>query len=275
MIVIKSILVHADASLSFALRLDLARRLAEQCDAVVTAAFAVTPQPLHYLTSLNAPEIALRIEQFDSERRARARATFEQALARSMLRLDWVDLGAEPVRAFSQAALYADMLVLGQQEPKDQPNDVPPEFVKSVLIESGRPALVVPYIGLPSTLGETILVAWQEAPESAHALAAAWPLLRSAAEVHVAVWSDREAGPGEAATRIEACLRAHGIAAKVHREESEPRELGDRLLSLAAELGADLLVMGCDGYSRPREWVLGSATRTVLDSMTLPVLMAH
>ena len=275
MTAIKSILVHADASPSFAARLDVARRLAEQRDAVVTAAFAVTPQPLHYLTSLNAPEIASRMEEFGSERRARARATFDQALARSLLRLNWVELGAEPVRAFSHAALYADLLVLGQQEPKEQLHDVPPDFVKSVLIESGRPALVIPYIGVPSALGRTILVAWQEAPESAHALAAAWPLLKSADQVHVAVWSERAASAAEAAKRIEACLRCHGVSVKLHREESEPRDLGDHLLSLAAELGADLLVMGCDGYSRPREWVLGSATRTVLDSMTLPVLMAH
>ena len=85
MIVIKSILVHADASPSFAARLDVARRLAEQCDAVVTAAFAVTPQPLHYLTSLNAPEIALRMEQFDNERRARARATLSNCSIRNAI----------------------------------------------------------------------------------------------------------------------------------------------------------------------------------------------
>jgi len=42
-----------------------------------------------------------------------------------------------------------------------------------------------------------------------------------------------------------------------------------------ADLGADLLVMGCYGHSRARELVLGGASRTVLGSMTVPVLMAH
>ena len=51
--------------------------------------------------------------------------------------------------------------------------------------------------------------------------------------------------------------------------------MGDLLLSRAFDLDADLLVMGCYGHSRAREWVLGGTSRTVLQSMTLPVLMAH
>ena len=52
-------------------------------------------------------------------------------------------------------------------------------------------------------------------------------------------------------------------------------DAGAQLLSLAADVGADLLVMGCYGHSRAREWVLGGVTRTILQSMTLPVLMSH
>jgi nucleotide-binding universal stress UspA family protein len=33
--------------------------------------------------------------------------------------------------------------------------------------------------------------------------------------------------------------------------------------------------MGCYGHSRAREWVLGGASHTVLNAMSLPVLMAH
>ena len=61
----------------------------------------------------------------------------------------------------------------------------------------------------------------------------------------------------------------------VHREVAPAREVGELLLSKAADLGADLLVMGCYGHGRAREWVLGGASRTVLQSMTVPVLMAH
>ena len=47
------------------------------------------------------------------------------------------------------------------------------------------------------------------------------------------------------------------------------------LLSRAADLGADLLVIGAYGHSRVRELLLGGATRSILRSMTLPVLMSH
>ncbi len=71
-------------------------------------------------------------------------------------------------------------------------------------------------------------------------------------------------------------LDAHGIATKAERHAAAASEApGESLLSLAADVGADLLVMGCYGHSRTRELVLGGASRTVLNSMTLPVLMAH
>jgi nucleotide-binding universal stress UspA family protein len=52
-------------------------------------------------------------------------------------------------------------------------------------------------------------------------------------------------------------------------------EIGDALLSFATDRGCDLLVMGAYAHSRVRELVLGGATRTILKSMTVPVLMAH
>ena len=70
-------------------------------------------------------------------------------------------------------------------------------------------------------------------------------------------------------------LWRHGVEAIWHREGQEPQALGELLLSRAFDLHADLLVMGCYGHSRTREWLLGGTSRTVLRAMTLPVLMAH
>ena len=74
---------------------------------------------------------------------------------------------------------------------------------------------------------------------------------------------------------LDGYLRLHGVAAQWHHRGEEPAELGELLLSQAFDLGADLLVMGCYGHGRAREWMLGGVSRTVLRSMTLPVLMAH
>jgi len=52
-------------------------------------------------------------------------------------------------------------------------------------------------------------------------------------------------------------------------------ETGELLLSHAADLDADLLVMGAYGHSRMRELMLGGVTAALLRSMTVPVLMSY
>ena len=74
---------------------------------------------------------------------------------------------------------------------------------------------------------------------------------------------------------IKAFLSAHGVNATTHFGGAQDADAGGRLLSMSFDLGSDLLVMGCYGHSRTREWVLGGASRTVLTAMTLPVLMVH
>ena len=49
----------------------------------------------------------------------------------------------------------------------------------------------------------------------------------------------------------------------------------DLLLNQAADMTADLLVIGAYGHSRLREFVLGGVTRTLLKQMTVPILMSH
>ena len=107
------------------------------------------------------------------------------------------------------------------------------------------------------------------------AVQTALPLLRQADRVTVLEWGARESDCRGAALDIGAYLELQGVQARLDRQAAEPAEVGELLLSRAADLGADLLVMGCYGHSRTREFVLGGATRTVLRSMTLPVLMCH
>ena len=153
---------------------------------------------------------------------------------------------------------------------------VPPDFVASVLSASGRPAIVVPFVGWTGPVGDTIAIAWKETPEAARAVHAALPLLRRAAKVHVLSWGDEGGATiGGHALDLDGYLQLHGVVATWHRGGPEPGNIADLLLSRVSDLGADLLVMGCYGHGRAREWVLGGASRTVLQSMTLPVLMAH
>jgi nucleotide-binding universal stress UspA family protein len=70
-------------------------------------------------------------------------------------------------------------------------------------------------------------------------------------------------------------LARHGVKAQIERTVSAGIPVGEVLLSRVADLGADLIVMGAYGHSRAREVLLGGATRSVLRSMTVPILMSH
>jgi nucleotide-binding universal stress UspA family protein len=272
------LLVHVDANGRCRTRLDVARSLASQHGAALTALYAATPSyvAMAYPGGVGS-EFAIRVEAMDNERRGRARAIFQAAVQEDLPQASWCESDAPfVIGAFAQQALFSDLLVLGQHDPsRVESDEVPPEFVESVIATSGKPALVIPYTGTFASMGNNVVIAWKESRESARAVAAAMPLLQRAHQVHILSWATPESQINGASLSLDTYLRQHGVRAQWHNEGSEPRELGDLLLSRAFDLQADLLVMGCYGHSRAREWVLGGTSRTVLRTMTLPVLMAH
>ena len=67
----------------------------------------------------------------------------------------------------------------------------------------------------------------------------------------------------------------HGFKVDVKHITSPDIDVPSTILSHASDPSADMIVMGGYGYSRLREFVLGGATRGLLESMTVPVLMSH
>ena len=277
---LKSILLHLDASPRCAQRLAAAGQLAGRHGAELKVLYAVVPGTLQFpFADGVGAELLQRIRPLDDERRAKARTHFDQAVAAGLGNARWLDPVEDiSLREFTRQALYADLLVLGQHEPGDRGvSGVPFDFAETALIDSGKPALIIPYIGIGAgaSPGRTVMVAWKESRETARAVAAALPLLQQAERVHVAHW---RSGQSTGQTRVAALLEQlgmHGIEATLHDCGDEPADIGAYMLSAAADFNADLLVMGAYSRSRAREWVLGGATRTILASMTIPVLMAH
>lgn len=271
---LRDLLVHLDNGPRAGERLRWARALAAAQGAELTALYAVQPAyadlPLEVAAGSST---AAALQQIDEGRRAMARKVFDQVLQEPGPAVAWAHDPGEPVAAVRARASTADLLVLGQHDPDVATCGVPPGFVPDVLVDSGKPAVVLPYIGVPPQPPSVVLVAWKPVAEAARAVAAALPLLRSAREVHLAHWGGDDAVEG--LPTIDTYLKRRGVAARLHRLPGREVEAGERMLSLAADLSAELLVMGCYGHSRAREWVLGGATRSVLRSMTLPVLMAH
>lgn len=272
---IKSLLVHMDGTAAAGTRLNLARQLATTCHARVSALFAVAPRYLSVLPLIPGMPSMPSGAPIDPNHRLLALSAFEQASSGNAPPSEWMELTGEPVvETFSRRALSADLLFLGQRDPDDVSGyDVPADFVESVLIDSGRPAFIVPHAGPASIAPKIVLVAWKPTRECARAVTGALPFLRSASKVFLIEEGD---DPTQAApVEVREYLRLHGIV-NVHQKANLPEHrAGEALLSVAAECDAEMIVMGCYGHSRARELVLGGVTRTVLDSTRLPVLMAH
>jgi nucleotide-binding universal stress UspA family protein len=151
-------------------------------------------------------------------------------------------------------------------------------LVESVILHSARPTLVLPCAGNFESVGNRVLVAWNDSREAARAVSDALPMLQRAKQVEVASWS--EGGSAEEKTMrpeldaLHKWLKWHGVSAQL-QVEPVGAGIADAMLSHAADTTADLIVMGAYGHSRWAELVLGGATRGLLASMTVPVLMSH
>jgi nucleotide-binding universal stress UspA family protein len=175
-------------------------------------------------------------------------------------------------------AMCADLVVCGQVDP-DRGMEGEAGTAERVVMESGRPVLILPYAGRFKTVGKNVMVGWNGRRESARAIFDAIPILASAKSVRL-LWANPEAedggeGAGTPGTEMAATLSRHGVEIETSHTVSREIGIGDELLSRAADLGADLLVMGAYGHSRVREYVFGGATRHILQHMTIPVLMSH
>jgi nucleotide-binding universal stress UspA family protein len=180
----------------------------------------------------------------------------------------------EPGFALARQAMCADLVIVGQSDP-DDPVIAHAAIPEYVALHAPCPVLVLPCRGEYSPVFERILVAWNASPESARALRQALPLLVRAAEVEVATFDGAQAGGAEpGATDVALYLARHGVKVSLWQGQAGD-EVADALLSRASEVDADLLVTGCYGHTRLREILLGGVSRTVLQSMTIPALMAH
>lgn len=199
-----------------------------------------------------------------------ASATFKRAVNGSHLSTEWRVVKGYHLDELVIQARHADLLLLGQAEPEatSTPRDVP----ETVSISSGRATLVVPHTGVRANPGKSILLCWNASRESARAASEALPFLVMADKVTVLVVDAKEVAPG---VDVSTWLARHGVKATIQHDEAADADVGDVILSRAADHGVDLIVMGLYGHSRLRELILGGASRTLLANMTVPVLMAH
>jgi nucleotide-binding universal stress UspA family protein len=274
----RTILVHLDESPSCTARLDLACTLAL---AQRGHLIGLVPSGLTRVAGQNTADSAqARYLQAPAraaaQRAAAISARFERvAGARGLVSFEARVHDADSTASVLTVGCCADLVVIGQDDPAAW-NPFAPS-VEQVLVGLGRPALVVPRDGARRDPGRNVLVAWDTSPQATRALALALPLLVRAHRVHVVVLRDAAVPSPLVAAALRDLGRAlerHGVRVELGLFETGPA-VAPTLLSRAADLGVDLIVMGAFGHNRVREWILGGATRDMLDRATVPLLLSH
>ena len=276
----RSLLLHLDGKPLCAARSNLAITLAQAMDCHL-----VGLAPTGLLTLPVVPEAAVPLAEFSAlawealheQARLAAEGLRQRCEAARLRSFEVLVDAADEAESLVRHSHCSDLLIMTQPDPAAAGQRADRAMLEQVLLHSARPCLLLPYAGRFANLGERVLVAWDDSREAARAVADALPLLRRAQQVKVINWN--EGGLGDTPTRagleaLQQWLLWHGVAAETHSASTDIA-IADAMLSQAADLDADLIVMGAYGHSRWTERMLGGATRGLLASMTVPVLMSH
>ncbi len=223
------------------------------------------------------PEI-IESQRSESNQKARtAVSRFEQAVKRTGVSGETRTISASISGAADQIGRIGrrfDLIIVGQPErQKSLPDEVVDE---GVLFESGRPVIFVPFIQKGGMTLDRIMVCWDGSRAAARAVADAMPFLKKAKQVEVVIVADKPGKKDEIpGVDLGQHLARHGLKVDVKRITSPEIDVPSTILSYAADSSADMIVMGGYGHSRLREFILGGATRGLLEAMTVPVLMSH
>ena len=190
MTAIRSVLLHLDDLPLSTVRLDFARALARRHEATLCAMFVGAPPQWPLQMAFTESPAAL-MRHVDWAAADRTKSLFDAASAAGGVTMRWLDNdSADVVAVFCRQALYADLLVLGQNDP-GAASAVAAGFVASVLIATDKPALILPFEGEFQPACNDVLIGWNATPQSARAVTAAMPWLRRARRVHVLARGER------------------------------------------------------------------------------------
>lgn len=277
----RRIALHLDQGYDCQRRTTVALALARRHKAEVLGIYASSAPPQYYYGESVLLSRALDVmKQVLAEDRAAVQNGFLASASAADVAASVRSAESSPSACMALYGRTADLIVLSQENPRDTGAAHEIEFVEQTLLSAGRPVLVVPSSGTFTGVGERIVYCWDRSREAARALADAMPLLKHAGEIVVLTMDEGESTttrePAIPFAELATYFELHGVPEPRHvRRDIRGVGVGATILNTAADHSADLIVMGAYGHSKLREWAMGGATASVLESMTVPVLFSH
>jgi nucleotide-binding universal stress UspA family protein len=276
----KNILIHLDNSNGCRNRLETAFGLARDFGADLIGLFVV---PTYIVPSYVEAQISVDLMTDITEKAlARAEETvagYRQLAEEAQVKLQTVVIEGQIIPILREHSKYADLMILGQDHPED-PDNASYGLADALLFEGACACLVVPHSGKLASLGKRILLTWNASREAAHALREAMPLLKRA-ETVMLLSSEPDDGDNSLANghpHAQAALhllKSHGIEAVSSGIDNPDMNASDAIVGQAADMNADLIVMGAYGHTRLREMILGGVTRDLLKHPPTCLFLAH
>lgn len=261
--------------------LDATLPIARRNDAHVIGLHVIPRVPVMYAVAAAEipPDVIAQQEEMLQREADALKDYFNERCERAGARGEWrcnkierADLASDIV----SQTLCADLVVMTQQE--EDPFGLSSDLPSRVVVDTGRPVLILPRYVKVSEIAKHVVVAWNGSREAARAAFDAIPFMKHADTVKVlAIDPQCRQGYDSIALgdEISLCLARHDVSAEAKVSTSGSISVGDELLNRLTDEGCDLLVMGCYGHSRLRETLFGGVTRELLEHMTAPVLMSH
>lgn len=276
---LKTILVYLNGASRAPTVLEMALGLAARHDSHVVG--------LHVVPQVSVPAVVpveVTGEIIEAERKAleaegaSIAEIFKKQTAGMEARTEWRLVRASHFRLSNIVDTHgraADLIIAPQSDP-DGGIYQPADITEDIMMEAGRPVLVVPKSGTYPTAGSRVLIAWNESREAARAAFDALPMLVKAEKVTIfTVTENRGRQPELPGAEIGTALARHGVRCEAASAPTDGRTVSEQLRTALKEHRSDLLVMGGYGHSRFSELIFGGATRFMMQSMPVPVLFSH
>ncbi len=272
----KDILVHLNNTDTLPVRLRAANTIAEKFNAHITGMYVKQPLTYEVYGTFVHPDIVNETINAEQEGADEAKLLFAKQLLKDAALADsdnisYQEVTGDAAHTLARHSCVSDLVVLARGKEGEHHENLN-NLVTNVVLESGRPVLVVPPKSTIDTLGKSIFVAWNGSAESTRAIHDAMPLLQSAEVVNVVTF---EENGSSTVIDITGHLDHYNVTFDVTNSSAKESEIMENMFRLTENFESDLVVMGAYGHSRFREYVLGGVSRSAISELDIPMFLSH
>jgi len=276
---LRTILVCLTGEKSAAHLLKTAAVLARRDNAHVIGLYVTESLVMYPGIAVHVPEVSYK--GFIASQQAHAKeikAIFDAFAKSEDFPTEWRKVSSESsfvADSVIASARHVDLVVMAQDDDGEDHPQVN-NFQERVIRECGRPVLVVPHEYSAEKLGENIVLGWSETREATRAMHDLINVASPDANIRVLRIGKPPSNTlaDHGANDLAIAIARHGPQVEIVHRDKDGEKIANVLSHEAFEMGADMLVTGAFGHSRAYDFVIGAATRALLNDAKLPVLFS-